>query len=56
MSRFIIALLIVLAFVVGGLLAFRRNRYLGQPSQEVIERAKQRERELQAQERAEGDD
>jgi hypothetical protein len=55
-TKFIIAALIVVAIVLGGLLTFRRNNRLGQPSQEVIDRVKVRERELEAKERAEKDE
>ncbi|MEO7774295.1 MAG: hypothetical protein ABIT36_02690 [Steroidobacteraceae bacterium] len=55
MIKFIIALVIVLAVVLGGLMSFRRNKRLGQPSQDVIDRVKVREQEIQAKERAEGD-
>jgi hypothetical protein len=54
--RFVIALVVVVAVIVGGLMAFRRNNRLGQPSQDVIERVKVRERQLQAHERAEDED
>jgi hypothetical protein len=56
MSKFIIAVVIVTAIILGGLLTFRRNKRLGQPSQDIIDRVKARERDIQAKERAEGED
>lgn len=40
--------------VLAGLLSSRRNARLGQPSQDVIDRAKVREREIEARERDDG--
>jgi hypothetical protein len=54
--RFVFAFLMVVAIVLGGLMALRRNSRLGQPSQDVIDRAKVREREIEARERADGDE
>jgi hypothetical protein len=53
MTTFWIAFLVVAAVIVGGLFAFLRGRRdpLGTP--EVLERAKQRNRELEEQERRE---
>jgi hypothetical protein len=51
MMKFVIALVIVAAVVFGGLLALRRSSRDALPSQDVIDRAKARERELQARER-----
>lgn len=53
MSKFIIALILVAALLVSGLVSLLRNR--GQPmgSPEVLERAKLRNRELDAQEKRE---
>ncbi|MBC8026463.1 MAG: DUF2897 family protein [Steroidobacteraceae bacterium] len=48
---FITSLIIVLAVIVGGLLAFLRSRREPMGSPEVLERAKQRNRELEAEER-----
>jgi hypothetical protein len=54
MIKFIIAAVIVIGIVLGGLLSLRRNSRLGQPSQDVIERAKLREREMEAKDRDDG--
>jgi hypothetical protein len=51
--KFLIALLIVLAVIVGGLFAFLRGRRDPMGSPEVLERAKQRNRELEEEERRE---
>ena len=56
MIKFIVALVIVVAIVLGGLMTFRRNNRVGQPAQDVIDRVKIREREIEAKERADGDD
>lgn len=56
MLKFIVAFVIVVAVVLGGLMAFRSNSRLAQPSQDIIDRVKIREREIEAKERAEGDD
>ena len=55
MIRFVIALVVVVAIVLGGLLAFRRSR-LPLPSQDVIDRVKRRERVLEEEERRERGD
>lgn len=52
-ALFIIAL--VVAALVGGILTLRSSARTGMPSDEVIERAKKRERALEAAEKA-GDD
>lgn len=51
MTKFIIALIFVGALLVGGLVALLRNRRDPMGSPEVLERAKQRNREIEAQER-----
>jgi hypothetical protein len=51
--KFVIALLIVVAVLVGTLLAFLRGRRDPMGSPEVLERAKQRNRELEEEERRE---
>ena len=56
MVKFVIALSVVLAVVLGGLLAFRRSSRVAMPSQDVIDRVKIRERELENQERKERED
>ena len=53
MTTFIVALLIVIAVIVGGLFAFLRGRREPMGSPEVLERAKQRNHELEEQERRE---
>jgi hypothetical protein len=53
MTKVVVSIVIVIAIVLGGLLSLRRNARLGQPSQEVIDRAKLREREIEAKERDE---
>ncbi|HEY2684219.1 MAG TPA: DUF2897 family protein [Steroidobacteraceae bacterium] len=52
MKVFLIILL-ALAFVAGGLLAFKSSAKSGQPSEDVIERAKQRERQLDEEDKRE---
>jgi cytochrome c-type biogenesis protein CcmH/NrfG len=44
----LIVVVLVVAVLVGGLLALRSSRGAGMPDQEVIDRAKQREREQAA--------
>jgi hypothetical protein len=53
MSKLVIALIIVAAVLVGGLFALLRNRNQPMGSPEVLERAKQRNRELDEEERRE---
>ncbi|NNM61817.1 MAG: DUF2897 family protein [Steroidobacteraceae bacterium] len=48
MMRAVLIIVLVLAALVGGLLALRNSARAGMPSEEVIERARQRERELRA--------
>jgi hypothetical protein len=55
-TPFVIALILVIAVIVGGLLAFLRGRRDPMGSPEVLERAKQRNRELEAEERRETGD
>jgi hypothetical protein len=50
-TKFVIALIIAAALLIGGLLALLRNRRDPMGSPEVLERAKQRNRDLEAQER-----
>jgi hypothetical protein len=56
MFKLIVAFLIVVAVALSSLIAFRRSSRLGQPSQDVIDRVKIREREIVAKQRADGDD
>ena len=53
MTKVVVSIVIVIAIVLGGLLSLRRSARLGQPPQEVIDRAKLREREIKAKERDE---
>jgi hypothetical protein len=53
MTKLIIALIIVGAVLIGGLLALLRNVRTPMGSPEALERAKQRNRELEEQERRE---
>jgi hypothetical protein len=56
MTKFVVALIVVLALVVGGLLALLRSRRDPMGSPEVLDRVKQRNRELDARERRDGED
>jgi hypothetical protein len=56
MTKFVVALIVVLALVVSGLLALLRSRRAPMGSPEVLDRVKQRNRELDAQERREDED
>jgi len=53
MSKFVIALILVFALIVGGLVGLLRGRRDPMGSPEVLERAKRRNRELEAQEKRE---
>jgi hypothetical protein len=53
MTKLVISLIVVLTILVGGLLAFLRSRRDPMGSPEVLERARQRNRELEAQEKRE---
>lgn len=44
---------LVVAFLVGGILTLRRTTRTGMPNEEVLKRASQRARELEAQEKKE---
>ena len=52
MLRAIIVLIVVLAIVFGGMLALRRSRRTGMPSEEVLKRAGERAREQAAKDEA----
>ena len=56
MTKFVLVALAVLALIVGGLLGLLRGRRAPMAPPEVLERVKQRNRQLEAQERAEGED
>jgi Protein of unknown function (DUF2897) len=47
----ILIIAVVVAFLVGGILALRRSARTGMPSEDVLKRATQRARELDAQEK-----
>jgi hypothetical protein len=52
MAKFVVALIIVGALLASGLLALLRNRHAPMGTPEVLERAKQRNREIEARERS----
>ena len=56
MTKFVVAAIVVLALIVGGLLGLLRGRRTPMASPDVLDRAKQRNRELEAQEHREGED
>ena len=53
MTKFIIAAIVVLALLMGGLLALLRGRRAPMAPPDVLDRVKQRNRDLEAQERRE---
>lgn len=53
MVRFVIALILVIAVLAGGWIGLLRARRLPLPPQDVLDRVRQRERELQAREKLE---
>jgi hypothetical protein len=55
MTKFVIALIIVAAILVGGLMRLLNNWRQPMGSPEVLERAKQRNREIEERERREND-
>ncbi|MDE2294397.1 MAG: hypothetical protein KGL36_02950 [Gammaproteobacteria bacterium] len=55
MIHAILAILVVVGALVGGLLTLRASTRLGMPSEDVIERAKQREHARRAREHDHGD-
>lgn len=55
MTKFVIALIVVAAILVSGLLALLRSRRDPMGSPEALERAKKRNLELEAQERRDGE-
>lgn len=56
MTKFVIAFIIVAAILVGGLTSLLRNWRQPMGSPEALERAKQRNREIEEQERRERED
>jgi hypothetical protein len=55
-AKFIVITIVVIALLVGGLLGLLRGRRAPMGTREVLDRAKQRNRELDAQDRREGRD
>jgi hypothetical protein len=55
MIRFVVAVIVVFAILYGSLFALRRMR-VPVPPQDVIDRVKSREREIEAKEQAEKED
>jgi hypothetical protein len=56
MTKFVVATVIVVALILGGLLGLLRGRRAPMAPPDVLDRVKQRNRELEAQERREGQD
>ena len=56
MTKFVVAAIVVFALIVGGLVGLLRGRRTPMAPPEVLDRVKQRNRELEAQERREGED
>lgn len=55
MSKFVIAMIVVAALLISGLVRLLRNSRMPMGSPEALERAKQRNRELEEQERRENE-
>jgi hypothetical protein len=53
MAKFVIALVVVVAVLAGGLIGLLRGRRLPLPPQDVLDRVRRRERELEARESSE---
>ena len=53
MTKFVLALVVVAALLAGGLVMLLRARSLPLPPQDVLDRVKRRERELEAKEKSE---
>jgi hypothetical protein len=53
MTTAIIVIVLVVAFLAGTILSVRRSSKTGMPSQEVLDRATRRARELEAKEKSE---
>lgn len=51
MTKAIIVIAIVIAILIGGIMSLRRSAKTGMPSDDVLKRATQRARELEAQEK-----
>jgi len=50
-TKAIIVIAIVIAIIIGGIMSLRRSAKTGMPSEDVLKRATQRARELEAQEK-----
>ncbi|MEO8019611.1 MAG: hypothetical protein ABI769_17510 [Pseudomonadota bacterium] len=55
MTKFVIATIVVIALLIGGLLGLLRGRRTPLAPPDVLDRARQRNREIEAQERREDD-
>ena len=55
MSTAAIVIVVVLVVIVGGVLSLRSSARTGMPSQDVLDRASRRARELDAKEKGDGD-
>ena len=53
MGKFVIALIVVLAVLAGGLVGLLRGRRMPLPPQDVLDRVRRREQELEAKEKFE---
>jgi cbb3-type cytochrome oxidase subunit 3 len=53
MTKAIVVFIVILAFVAGTIFALRSRAKEGMPSQDVLDRAKQRARELEEKEKSE---
>ena len=51
MAKFVVALVVVIAVLAGGLIGLLRGRRLPLPPQEVLDRVRRREREMEAREK-----
>jgi len=56
MTKFLVAAIVVFALIVGGLVGLLRGRRTPLASPDVLDRVKQRNREIEARERHEGED
>jgi Protein of unknown function (DUF2897) len=53
--RALVIIIVVVAALIGGLLTLRSSRNTGMPEQDVLDRARQREREQDAKDKADSD-
>lgn len=56
MTKFVIAVVVVAAVLAGGLVALLRARHMPLPPQDVLDRVRRREQELEAKEKSERGD